>query len=97
MRRPLSTLLAAFLCSAIATESWAIEEATAKSIAENAAGCNESKKCQTSASIQEGKWELMVWFVYGYRENGEPILKPGGWVGFTISQAGVVLERTVGK
>lgn len=39
---------------------------------------------------------IVVWFTDGYRDNGEPILKPGSWIGFTLNQDGKILETTPG-
>ena len=78
--------------------SWAIDEVKAKQIAEQAAGCGPDKICDTRARmLEDERWTVIVWFVYGYRDNGEPIFVPGGWVGFTISKDGKIVDKTPGR
>lgn len=88
--------LALYLAMVLPSVSWAIDEAAARKIAEDAAGCSSTQPCQTRARFDNGQWVLVVWFIYGYRDNGEPIFTPGGWVGFTINQEGLIVDRIPG-
>ena len=89
--------LIAFSLLFIATvSSWAIEKPEAISIAEKAAGCNEQKPCLTRARLLKGNWSIIVSFIYGRRDNGEPIMVPGGWVGYTIYQDGKIIDKMPG-
>lgn len=96
MKNSLAALLAMHL-GLLPIVSYAIDESTARKIAEKAAGCDHAKICETRARIENNQWHLIISTIYGYRENGEPIFKPGGWVGFTISQDGMVLNRQPGR
>lgn len=89
-------LFIVLLLSVAPSMGWAIDEPTARKIAEEAAGCGPKQPCQTRARFEKGNWLLVVWFVYGFRENKEPILKPGGWVGITVNQDGKVVEKVPG-
>lgn len=86
----MTRLLIALLLNTWPTVSWAIDETAARTIAEQAAGCSATQPCQTRARFEEGKWVIVVWLIYGYRGNGEPILKPGGWIRYTIDQDGKI-------
>lgn len=77
--------------------SWAIDELAARKISEDAAGCAAVKPCETRARFENGQWVLNVSTIYGYRENGEPFFKPGGWVGFTINNNGKIVHRMPGR
>ena len=96
MNRFFATLVALCL-TALPIAGWAIDESAVIKIAEEAAGCDSGKSCETRARLEKGQWILIVSTIYGRRENGEPIFKPGGWVGFTIDQEGKIVNRTPGR
>ena len=89
-------LIASVLCL-IPMTGWAIDEGAARKIAEEAAGCGAEKSCETRARLEHDEWILIVSTIYGYRETGEPIFKPGGWIGFTIDQDGKIVDRMPGR
>lgn len=73
-----------------------IDQLEAIKIAESDAGCDRSKICQFDASSLEKGWYIIVRTVYGYRENGDPVLKPE-WVGYLISSEGELLDKKPGR
>lgn len=77
MRASIKTLLCAVLVLPAAT-GWAIEKPEAISIAEQAAGCSKQQVCQSRARPLKGNWSVVVSYIYGYRDNGEPVFVPGG-------------------
>lgn len=85
-----------FCLTALSFSVWAIDESAVIKIAEQAAGCGVEKSCETRASTQGGQWIVIVSTIYGHRENGEPIFKPGGWVGFTLDQEGNIVGTMPG-
>jgi len=94
----LRLLLAILIFSAfLNTNYYAIDEAGAKAIAEKAAGCNKDTPCETKANPDKNQWIVSVSFIYGYQKNGSPIFKPGGWIGFTISQDGKIVNKYEGE
>jgi hypothetical protein len=92
----MNRLFFALLLTMLPICSWAIDEMAAREIAEKEAGCGSAQSCQTRARLDKDRWVMVVWFIYGYRENGEPILKPGGWVGITVNQDGKITEKLPG-
>ncbi|MEW6329986.1 MAG: hypothetical protein AB1560_00860 [Pseudomonadota bacterium] len=92
----MNRLLIVLLLTMLPIRSWAIDEMAAREIAEKEAGCSSAQPCQTRARLDKDRWVMVVWFIHGYRENGEPVLKPGGWVGITVSQDGKITEKVPG-
>lgn len=89
-------VFAGLLLAALPLCSWAIDEAEAMRIAENAAGCGPNRPCQSRTYLKDGRWITVVSFIYGVRDDGQPILKPGGWVGIAVDEDGKVVEKMPG-
>lgn len=89
--------LGAVLMAALPLSGWAIDEAAAIRIAEQASGCGPSRPCQSRTYLKDGKWITVVSFIYGLRDSGEPIFKPGGWVGITVDEDGKVVDTAPGR
>lgn len=65
-------------------------------MAEAAAGCSSTKRCQGRARLARGSWVLVVSFIGGFRKNDEPIFTPGEWIGITVSLDGLIVDRMSG-
>lgn len=80
----------------LSAPAWGIDEAAARHIAEQAAGCDPERICETRASLVGEQWIVIVSTVYGHRKNGEAIFKPGAWVGYTLDQKGNIVSTMPG-
>ena len=96
MKRLLGSILAIGLVL-ISTPAFSISETEAILLAKELSGCGEVKKCQIRAQLKNDQWIMIVSTIYGYRQNGKPVFKPGGWVGFTLSQEGKLLHKMPGR
>jgi hypothetical protein len=99
MRHSLATLLLALsvgVChsqtaSAVITK----EEATRLALA--AAGCKNPANCIARGYFKNDQWIFSITFVESRDASGNPLIRPGGWMGITLDAKGNVVEKMPGE
>ena len=88
---------AALVGSPCHAQSPAITKEAATRIALATAGCKKTDDCIAKGRFDHGKWIFSVTYVSGRDAKGEPLIKPGGWMGVTLDSQGHVIDTMPGE
>jgi hypothetical protein len=73
-----------------------ISKAEATRVALAAAGCKKPQDCIANGRKDKANWVFVITYVAGHDAAGEPLTKPGGWMGVTVDPNGHVIDKMQG-